>query len=189
MSSSQRLCLGSALQSSSLTSLTSPKQQPRYSALIRGSACPYTYRYFFHALGRFPGPRRARLSSIWAVPDAVIKAQWHLRVNRLYSEYGDFVRISMCLAGGKPFSIPSSLRSQFYLLEPNEISINNPGTLKDIHDIYTKCTKGPFYDVNYPHKSLQMARKKAYHSKRRRLWDRAFTSRGLHLHCSNDKRS
>ncbi|KAL3491326.1 cytochrome P450 [Aspergillus germanicus] len=83
-----------------------------------------TYRYFFHALGRFPGPRRACLSSIWAVPDAVIKAQWHLRVNRLHSEYGDFVRI-----------------------KPNEISVNNPGALKDIHDIHTKCTKGPFYDV------------------------------------------
>jgi hypothetical protein len=148
-----------------------------------------TCRYFSHALGRFRGPRRARLSSIWAVPDAVIKAQWHLRVNRLHSEYGDFVRISMCLAVGKLFSIPSSFRSQVYLIEPNEISINNPEAIKEIHDIHTRCTKGPFYDVNYPHQSLQMARKKAYHSKRRRLWDRAFTSRGLHLHCSNDKRS
>ncbi|KAL2870494.1 cytochrome P450 [Aspergillus lucknowensis] len=116
----------------------------------------FTYRYFFHPLRHFPGPRTARLSSIWSVRDAVLRSQWQLQVHQLHQDYGDFVRI-----------------------KPNEISINDPGVIKDIYGISTKCTKGPFYDMNYPHKSLQMTRSKAFHSKRRRLWDRAFTSQAL----------
>ncbi|PWY78299.1 cytochrome P450 [Aspergillus heteromorphus CBS 117.55] len=115
-----------------------------------------TYRYFFCALCCFPGPRLARISALWSVKSAVIGAKWHIHVKELHQQYGDVVRI-----------------------KPREISINEPSAIKDIHGVGTTCVKGSFYDMNYPHRSLQMARDKAFHSKRRRLWDRGFSSRAL----------
>ena len=53
------------------------------------------YRYFFHAVGGFPGPRMARISALWSVRAAVVQAKWHVRVRELHGVYGDVVRISM----------------------------------------------------------------------------------------------
>ncbi|RAL16349.1 cytochrome P450 [Aspergillus homomorphus CBS 101889] len=114
------------------------------------------YRYFFHALKRFPGPKLARISALWCFKDAVIDAKWHLRVQELHRQYGTFVRI-----------------------KPREISIDDPSAIKAIHGAGTSCVKGSFYDLNYPNHSLQMSRDKAFHSKRRRLWDRGFSPRAL----------
>ncbi|PYI11324.1 cytochrome P450 [Aspergillus sclerotiicarbonarius CBS 121057] len=114
------------------------------------------YRYFFHALGGFPGPRLARISALWSFKSAAVEAKWHVRVKELHGEYGDVVRI-----------------------KPREISINDPAAIKDIYGVGATCVKGPFYDLMYPHRSLQMARDRGYHSKRRRLWDRGFSSKGL----------
>ncbi|PYH45067.1 cytochrome P450 [Aspergillus saccharolyticus JOP 1030-1] len=114
------------------------------------------YRYFFHALRRFPGPRLARLSALWSIKAAVIDAKWHLRVQELHRQYGTFVRI-----------------------KPREISINNPAAIKVIHGAGTSCVKGTFYDLNYPNHSLQMTRDKAHHARRRKIWDRGFSPRAL----------
>ncbi|PYI14220.1 cytochrome P450 [Aspergillus violaceofuscus CBS 115571] len=114
------------------------------------------YRYFFHALRRFPGPRLARISALWSLKAAVVNAKWHLRVQELHRQHGTFVRI-----------------------KPREISIDDPAAIKAIHGPGTSCVKGPFYDLNYPNHSLQMTRDKAFHTKRRRLWDRGFSPRAL----------
>ncbi|PYH92712.1 benzoate 4-monooxygenase [Aspergillus ellipticus CBS 707.79] len=114
------------------------------------------YRSLFHALCGFPGPRLASISALWSIKSAVVDAKWHLHVQKLHGDYGDIVRI-----------------------KPREISINDPSAIKDIYGVGTTCVKGAFYDMNYPHCSLQMTRDKAFHSKRRRLWDRGFSSRAL----------
>ncbi|GLA92447.1 hypothetical protein AtubIFM61612_007173 [Aspergillus tubingensis] len=114
------------------------------------------YRYFFHALDGFPGPKLARITALWDFRNTVLDAKWYLKVKELHEVYGDVVRI-----------------------KPREISINDPSAIKDIYGVGTTCVKGPFYDLHYPHRSLQMARDKAFHSKRRRLWDRGFTSKAL----------
>ncbi|KAF7588581.1 hypothetical protein BBP40_005500 [Aspergillus hancockii] len=114
------------------------------------------YRYFFHALSQCKGPRMARLVTFWAFRATVVQRKWHLKVQDLHREYGDFVRI-----------------------KPREISINDPAAVKDVHGLGTKCVKGSFYALNHPHRSLQFTRDKVYHSKRRRLWDRGFTSRAI----------
>ncbi|RAK97739.1 cytochrome P450 [Aspergillus ibericus CBS 121593] len=115
-----------------------------------------TYRYFFHPLNGFPGPKAARISALWASKPAVVDAKWHVRVRQLHGVWGDVVRI-----------------------KPREISINDPGAIRDVYGVGTTCVKGPFYDLMYPHRSLQMVRDKGYHSRRRRLWDRGFSSKGF----------
>lgn len=50
--------------------------------------------------------------------------------------------------------------------------------MRDIHGYGSVCLKGPFYDLNYPSRSLQMTRDKAFHSRRRRTWDRGFSPKG-----------
>ncbi|GCB20326.1 tryprostatin B 6-hydroxylase [Aspergillus awamori] len=114
------------------------------------------YRYFFHALDGFPGPKLARITALWDFKNTVLDAKWYIKVKELHGVYGDVVRI-----------------------KPREVSINDPSAIKDIYGVGTTCVKGPFYDLHYPHRSLQMARDKAFHSKRRRLWDRGFTSKAL----------
>lgn len=47
-----------------------------------------------------------------------------------------------------------------------------------MYGLSSKCSKGPFYDLNYPSRSLQMTRDKKFHSQRRRIWDKAFTAKG-----------
>ncbi|EFE38551.1 cytochrome P450 monooxygenase, putative [Trichophyton verrucosum HKI 0517] len=62
---------------------------------------------------------------------------------------------------------------------PREISVNNVAAVRDIHGYGSVCLKGPFYDLNYPSRSLQMTRDKAFHSRRRRTWDRGFSPKAL----------
>jgi hypothetical protein len=49
------------------------------------------YRLLFHRLRRFPGPFAARVSKIWHVWQ-VRGAQNHLVMDKIYHEYGTFVR-------------------------------------------------------------------------------------------------
>ncbi|GME55174.1 putative benzoate 4-monooxygenase cytochrome p450 [Neofusicoccum parvum] len=116
-----------------------------------------TYRLFFHPLNKFPGPVGARITGFWSIWQSIrTDYKWHLKVQQLHEEYGDFVRI-----------------------RPREISINHPDAVHDIYGLTTKCSKGPFYDINYPARSLQMTRDKKVHSQRRRTWDKAFTAKAL----------
>ena len=113
------------------------------------------YRLLWHPLRSFPGPTAAKLTSWWATSKAVPDFHFHDKLKALHETYGDFVRI-----------------------RPREISINHPDAVQDIHGLRTTCLKGPFYDLNYPARSLQMTRDKHFHAQRRRLWDRGFSIRG-----------
>lgn len=50
------------------------------------------YRLLFHRLRRFPGPWGARLSRFYAVRLASKGLQYHLELQKLHEQYGDFVR-------------------------------------------------------------------------------------------------
>ncbi|EGD94147.1 hypothetical protein TESG_01671 [Trichophyton tonsurans CBS 112818] len=114
------------------------------------------YRLCFHSLKQFPGPVAAKLSGFWSVACALPQFKFHEAVQALHAEHGDFVRI-----------------------RPREISVNNAAAVRDIHGYGSVCLKGPFYDLNYPSRSLQMTRDKAFHSRRRRTWDRGFSPKAL----------
>lgn len=55
------------------------------------------YRYFFHALDGFPGPKLARITALWDFKNTVLDAKWYLKVKELHEVYGDVVRISISL--------------------------------------------------------------------------------------------
>ncbi|TFK45830.1 cytochrome P450 [Heliocybe sulcata] len=114
------------------------------------------YRAFFHPLRAYPGPLPARLTAFWSMSVSARANKWHLKVQELHRQYGDFVRI-----------------------RPREISICHPDAVQDIHGYKSTCLKGPFYDINYPHYSLELTRDKAWHSQRRKVWDRGFTDKAL----------
>jgi cytochrome P450 family 628 len=63
-------------------------------------------------------------------------------------------------------------------LGPREISICHPDAIMDVHGPRSKIRKGEFYDQNYPHQSLQMTRDPVFHHKKRRVWDRMFSTKG-----------
>src|SRR5436190_18948066 len=81
------------------------------------------------------------------------------------------------------FSCPRKLLSRSILRKspqsgPREISIRDADAIRDIHGLRTECRKGPFYEWNYPSRSLHMTRNKAFHAKRRKLWDKGFSLEG-----------
>lgn len=61
---------------------------------------------------------------------------------------------------------------------PSELSITHPKAVGTIHSAQSLCTKGPWYDGMHPRTSLQMTRDKTDHARRRKIWDRGFSSRG-----------
>ncbi|KAL4893331.1 cytochrome P450 [Aspergillus ambiguus] len=114
------------------------------------------YRVYFHRLRHFPGPRPAQVSALWSLYRTIPNFRFYKIVHKLHLEHGDFVRI-----------------------RPREISICHVDAVHDIHGVHSGCLKGTFYDINYPARSLQMTRDKAFHSQRRRIWDKGFTARAL----------
>ncbi|KKZ65931.1 hypothetical protein EMCG_08341 [[Emmonsia] crescens] len=114
------------------------------------------YRVWFHRLRDFPGPLAWKLTALWSIKVSVPDFKLPVKVQQLHAKYGDFVRI-----------------------RPREISINHVDAVRDIHGPGTVCVKGPFYDLNYPFRSLQMLRNKDAHAKRRRIWDRGLGIKAL----------
>ncbi|KAL1954913.1 hypothetical protein VTO42DRAFT_451 [Malbranchea cinnamomea] len=114
------------------------------------------YRVLSHPLKKFPGPLAAKVTGFWSVKASLPDFKFPRAIQKLHQKHGDFVRI-----------------------RPREISINHVDAVRDIHGPGTRCVKGPFYDLNYPSRSLQMTRDKAFHAKRRRLWDRGFSMKAL----------
>lgn len=54
------------------------------------------YRLFFHRLRHFPGPWAAKLTRFYAVTLSQTSGfQYHLELDRLHREYGDFVRTGL----------------------------------------------------------------------------------------------
>lgn len=67
-----------------------------------------------------------------------------------------------------------------FRIGPNELSIMIPDIVPLIYGPGSKCTKTAFYDVvGLPNKSLQLERDRITHDKRRKVWDRAFSAKGM----------
>lgn len=114
-----------------------------------------TYRAFFHRLNRFPGPYGARLSNWYVTLLAAKRLHLYEEVEGLHAKYGDFVRLG-----------------------PQELSVNHPKAIAAINSAQSPCTKGPWYNATKPRVSLQMIRDKKEHAKARKVWDKAFGSKG-----------
>ncbi|KAI0050676.1 high nitrogen upregulated cytochrome P450 monooxygenase 2 [Auriscalpium vulgare] len=104
-----------------------------------------------HPLARFPGPLPAKVSKLW-MSYICAHGKQHIYYRRLHDQYGDFVRIG-----------------------PNELSIRNASAISAIlgHD---GLPKGPWWS-NRPHAPVLVGlRKHEEHSRRRKAWNRAFTT-------------
>ncbi|PCG92796.1 Cytochrome P450 [Penicillium occitanis (nom. inval.)] len=118
-----------------------------------------TYRLLFHRLRKFPGPWGARLSRFYAVSLASKGLQYHLELQKLHEQYGDFVRTG-----------------------PREISINRPSAVQAIHASKSACMRSTWYsqvsdDITVI--SLNSTRDVEVHRRRRRAWDRAFSVKSM----------
>jgi hypothetical protein len=132
------------------------------------------YRGFFHRLNKFPGPFVARLSNLY--PTALSAKRLHLyeEVQSLHKQYGDYVRL------GKYIQLPPFTFFQMLIASgPSELSINDPEAVAAIHGAQSKCVKGPWYNILHPRVSLQMIRNKPEHIRRRKVWDRGFSAKGI----------
>jgi cytochrome P450 family 628 len=114
------------------------------------------YRTFFHRLNPFPGPFAARLSNFYPTYLSAKRLHLYEETERLHKKYGDYVRLG-----------------------PRELSITDPKASAIIHAPASPCTKGPWYDVLLPLVSLHMCRSRPEHARRRKAWDRGFTSKAL----------
>lgn len=118
------------------------------------------YRAFFHRLTRhgFSGPFVARLSQLYQTGLASKNLRLCDEVEALHKKYGDFVRTG-----------------------PGEISVADPKAMVAIHGTNSKpasCTKGPWYGMLSPKVTLQGTRDRQLYAPRRKLWDKAFSSKG-----------
>jgi hypothetical protein len=52
------------------------------------------YRLLLHPLRSFPGPKAARVSSIWVVQQNIPHLNLYVKLRSLHDQHGDFVRIS-----------------------------------------------------------------------------------------------
>lgn len=114
------------------------------------------YRAFFHRLRAFPGPVAARLSTFYMTYLSATRGQVYEDVRALHRMYGDYVRVG-----------------------PTEISIADPDAFNAIHSATSQCERGPWYNILNPTVSLQMVRDRKEHARRRKAWDRAFSSKGM----------
>jgi tryprostatin B 6-hydroxylase len=130
------------------------------------------YRLFFHRLRRFPGPLGARISKIWHVWQ-VRGAQNHLVLDKIYHQYGTFVRT------GQMYSIRCQTVADITNnTGPEEITIFNPEALIAMNSAGSACVRPDWYDSIFPMQSLANVRDPAIHDKRRRIWDQAFSVKG-----------
>ena len=113
------------------------------------------YRLLFHPLRPFPGPLSMRASKLvhsWRSR----RLDNYVRLEELHKTYGDFVRTG-----------------------PNELTIFRPSAFTELNGVNSKCTKAAWYDMLMPNISLQSSRSKTFHDQRRRVWDHAFSVKGV----------
>lgn len=129
----------------------------------------------FHPLAKYPGPVLARISRLWAVY-SVIRGKQHMDSHELFLRYGDVVRTG-----------------------PNHLIMRNASAIPAIHGLNDRWPRhaskswailddNPHihlrigYQVHVPYAtqgSVIEIIEPADHSKRRRIWDRAFTPRAI----------
>jgi hypothetical protein len=115
------------------------------------------YRVSFHRLRKFPGPTLAGVTSWYANVLSAKKLHNFEVVDKLHRQYGDYVRVG-----------------------PRELSIKDPRALPFIYGPASQTTKGPFYDGAQPYISVHSTRNKKDHARRRKGWDRAFSSKCMY---------
>ena len=142
-------------------------------------AATMIYRSFFHRLRRFPGPwgaKVSRLYSVWISKRSGFK--YHLELEKLHVEFGDFVRTGSSLAYASLFETSSKLTLE---IGPRELSVNRASAVRIIHGPQSQCTRGPWYSQlsDNPNKvNLLALRSHEIHRGRRRGWDRGLGTRG-----------
>ncbi|KAK3987119.1 Tryprostatin B 6-hydroxylase [Cladorrhinum sp. PSN332] len=114
------------------------------------------YRGFFHRLSKYPGPFLARLSNFYITAKSMKKLHIFEEIQHLHAQYGDIVRVG-----------------------PRELSIASPEAVTAIHGSQSPVSKGPWYTLLEPRTPLFMARDKQEHARRRKIWDRGFTTKAL----------
>ncbi|KAJ5937093.1 cytochrome P450 [Penicillium verhagenii] len=116
------------------------------------------YRYFFHRLCNFPGPRLAAISKLWHV--------WKCRTSRGHhvlhdwKKYGTFVRTG-----------------------PSEITVYHAAAYEAMDGHGNQNTRSDWYDLLHPRVSSIFTRDRNLHSVRRKMWTNALSSsaiRGYH---------
>ncbi|KAF5592963.1 pisatin demethylase cytochrome P450 [Fusarium subglutinans] len=118
----------------------------------------FIYRIsLFHRLSKFPGPFMARVSNLYLTKRSVASFQLYREIQDLHRSYGDIVRVGKTSA----------------------LSILDAKVFHAIHSNNSPCSKGPWYNLEQPAISLHMSRDKNDHSRRRRAWDRALSSKAL----------
>ncbi|KAF1950067.1 cytochrome P450 [Byssothecium circinans] len=109
----------------------------------------------FHRLSQFPGPLLWRLTK-FTQSLTNLNSVGMKNLDRLHREYGEYVRTG-----------------------PSEISITDPDSLSKIHGAASSCIRAPWSDMAAPLKSVFETRVKSLHDKRRRVWDRALSTKCL----------
>jgi hypothetical protein len=142
-------------------------------------ASTVVYRLLFHRLRHFPGPLGAKISrfyTVWVTKRSGLR--YHLELERLHAEFGDFVRTGSLLSS-------TSLKEQnsdlILLTGPREISVNRSSAVRLIHGPQSQCSKGPWYSQvsDDPQKvNLLALRNHEIHRARRRTWDRSLGPKG-----------
>ncbi|KAF3764058.1 cytochrome P450, partial [Cryphonectria parasitica EP155] len=115
------------------------------------------YRLAFHPLRSFPGPLMWRISKLWHVFRVAPSQQNYLLLDKLYHEYGPFVRTG-----------------------PGELTVFHPQVFEAIGGTGTTCIKAPWYDMLYPMVAINSVREKAGYAPRRRVWNTALSVKAVH---------
>ncbi|KAL5340156.1 cytochrome P450 [Aspergillus crustosus] len=117
------------------------------------------YRGFLHPLRQFPGPFTAKLTRLAATMRSLERTQYHLDLEEMHRQYGDFVRTG-----------------------PRELSIIRPSAVQAFCGPQSLCTKPTWYSHVSDDKtqiSLNSTRDPEVHRRRRRAWDRGFSMKAL----------
>ncbi|CAK5268837.1 unnamed protein product [Mycena citricolor] len=113
----------------------------------------------FHPLAGYPGPLLCKISKIWFAAVAM-KGKQHIYYYELHQKYGDVVRIG-----------------------PNELSFRDVDAVVPMMGSKDGMPKGPWWDGRAPEnrevRPLLALRDPEEHARRRRAWNRAFSTQML----------
>lgn len=98
------------------------------------------YRYFFHPLGKYPGPKLARLSRFWNVRK-LQGGKFHELVQQLHRQHGPVVRIGECQVVVRDCEEKELTN---LLPGPNELSFSEAEAIPVVLGNVGKLNRGPF---------------------------------------------
>lgn len=132
------------------------------------------YRVCFHRLRKYPGPFLAKITNFYITARSFKKFHLFEEVQKLHSQYGDYVRLGkwnfwyvICSQVSKPPPIG-----------PSELSITDPDAIQAIYGMQSPTIKGPWYTILEPQTPLFTVRDKKEHARRRKVWDQGFSTKG-----------